>query len=365
VTSYTSRDPLHVDTTTDEGTLVGTVDAIGAETNFMSRDGRFPAFVGLAKATGGYYAENQQGMPIDQALLASGLDFTVSFAELRSDLGNGGEPVTYRQRGTVAQWPGGRRQAVGLGTVGPDYTLVQNEAVASLGEVIIDEGGASLVAAGAYGDPIGSRTYMAFKLPEGMTVAGADRHDLYLTLLNSHDGGGSLTGLLAPIRFFCTNQTEATFGKLANRIRLRHTGEMKVKIEEARRALRLAADWPSRYQREAERLLCTPLAGRDLDEFLEHVLPIPAGAGMQAIQNRERTRADVRELITVSDTNEFGRGTALAALNGVIEWADWGRRTQSTDPQQALQRRFVRTLDGGEGLEIKLTASRLLLALAA
>ncbi|HEY0637950.1 MAG TPA: DUF932 domain-containing protein [Pseudonocardiaceae bacterium] len=360
MTNYASHDPLHSHGTDRHGTRTATVTAIGRADFASGR--RFPAFVGLAKATGGYYAENDHGMTLDQALRAARLDYTVDFVPLTVPVvgPNGVDMVEFRQRGTVATWPDGTRR--GLGTVGARYQIVQPAQVGELGQAVLSESGANIVAAGAFGDPVGSRSYLAFKLPEGLTVGGQDPHDLYLTLLNSHDGSSGLTGLLAPIRLACTNQTAVTFGRgVANRFTIRHTGDTTGKIGAIRRALRLGFTWSAAWTAAAEQLLSRPLAGADLDAFLRAVLPTPASATTPAA---ERGWADrrwaIRQVITSSATNEFGRGTAYAAYNGVVEYADFLSSTQATDPTASAIARYTRTLQGGPTENLKLHAARLL-----
>src|ERR1700733_4822598 len=123
--SYTGKNPLRVTSTSSDGTIAGEVSPLG-RSHYMSPD-RVPAFVGLARATGGWYAENPRGMTIDAALQAAGLDFEVEFQQLTSAVPGprGARTARYRERGTVAVWRD-EREPVGLGTVGGGYQLVQN-----------------------------------------------------------------------------------------------------------------------------------------------------------------------------------------------------------------------------------------------
>lgn len=385
---YTHRNPVKEQGVDADGTRTARVAAIG-DRQFADFENRMPAFVGLAKFAGGVYAENTDGISLDAAMSAARMDYTVKFQQ---DTRSGAQPVSdehpdtadsdsdddgipmitvttvedkdvvtvqYPFRGTYAEWPNGDR--VGLGMVRSRYQIVQPWAAGELGQALIDEGGANCVAAGIYGKPMGARSYLAFKLPQGMTVGGQDEHDLYVTILNSYDGQTGLTGLLAPIRLACTNMTTATFGrKVSNRFSFRHSGNVDDKIVEARKALGIASSWSALWQEAAEQLLATPLAGEDLDAFLEKVLPTPNSVSTDSGERAwARRRIEIKHIITKSDTNEFGRGTAYAAYNGVAEWADWASDTKKGGERGMIQR-FTRNLNGTDMEKIKLRAADLL-----
>jgi phage/plasmid-like protein (TIGR03299 family) len=390
---YVRHNPLVEQGTDAEGTRTAAVTAIGRR-QFMDNEDRMPAFVGLAKYTGGYYAENPEGISLEKVMQAARMDFTVKFQQ---DTRSGARPegethpdtdgadddggdsmpvitvttveddgivtVQYPFRGTYAAWPDGER--VGFGMVRSRYQIVQPWAAGELGQALIDEGGANCVAGGIYGNPTGARSYLAFKLPEGLTIggesSGKDHHDLYLTILNSYDGQTGLTGLFAPIRLACTNMTTVTFGReAANRFSFRHSGNIEDKIKEARKALGIAATWTELWQQTAETLLAQPLAGTDLDEYLLNVMPTPNTVTTASGESGwARKRIALKDIITTSDTCEFGRGTAYAALQGVQEWADWLSDTKK-DGDPGIIQRFTRTLNGTDMEKVKLRAAALL-----
>lgn len=387
--SYTTRNPVHEQGVDAEGTRTATIAAIGRR-HYMDNDNRMPAFLGLAKSTGGYYAENLDGASMEKVMQAAQMDYMVKFQQnthsaarpeddTHPDAGDivevDGTPmitvttvedkdvvtVQYPFRGTYAQWPNGER--VGFGMVRSRYQIVQPWEAGELGQALIDEGGANCVAAGIYGKPRGARSYLAFKLPDGLTIGGenGDRHDLYLTILNSYDGQTGLTYLFAPIRLACTNMTTATFGKkVANRFSFRHSGNIEDKMEEARTALGIAATWTELWKQEAERLLAQPLVGAELAAYVETVLPTPATITTDnGEQGWSDKRTAIKRIITTSDTCEFGRGTAYAALQGVQEWADWFSDTKK-DGEAGDIMRFTRTLNGTDTEKIKLRAAMLL-----
>jgi phage/plasmid-like protein (TIGR03299 family) len=322
--------------------MVGSKDA----KNHTMADGRLPAFLGLAKSTGGVYAEDQKGVSVDQALHAAGLDFRVDLVEGVEVPIAGPSGVSLvkfpKHRGTVRVNPDGSMS--GLGIVKTKYRPCQNIEAGQYAQAVIDEGGANVVAVGAYGDPIGAKTYMALRLPETMLVGGQDRFDLFMTVTNDHTGGGGLTATLAPIRFDCTNQTTGVFGRKAPmRYSIRHSGDMRGKAIEARRVLDLSHQWIPLFQEAAERMLDQAVSDAQFEEIVKGLLPEPTGTTVRSL-NSYQTKVDGLLAARQSDSNAFGRDTAYGAYNGIVEWADF---YQPVNNEHLGTARYARIMAGG------------------
>lgn len=363
MTRYATEDPVVERETDDAGTTVSDVRPLGAWTDYAARaSDRIPAFLALAKLTGGVLATNDEGMTVERALERAGLDFLVELHPFASNLPIEGEPAAFdvvpgveKMRSVIARHRGGRLQS--LGVAGRRYKPVQPIQAGTFGQAVMEEGGANIVAAGAYGDPIGSRMYLAFKMPNALMIGGQDAHDLYLTVGNSWNRETGLWGCVAPIRIRCTNQAAGIFGRRSNRFILRHTGEMDVKVSEVQQALEITGTFSQEYAAAAERLLGADMLAGELDAFLEELLPTPPTVKTErGADGWENKRRQVRTIITNGERNDFGRGTRYAALQGAYEWADWFSKANSD------LNRFTRMVDGGEIEEIKIRASRLLMA---
>jgi phage/plasmid-like protein (TIGR03299 family) len=341
-------------TTTADGITVTETQGV-----FRDADGRYPSFVGLARTTGGLYAEKIAGMSVGDALAAAGLDFTVVKGDdLTVRLPDTDTRVAglTRMSGTVATYPDGRPPRL-LGVVGSNYPVVQPREAAEFGQAVLEEGGATIAAIGAYGDPRGSRMFLALRMPDGIRIGGEDPHDLYLGLGNSWDRGTGLWAVAAPIRFACTNQFSAAFSGAAGRFSIPHRGDMVTKVAEVQRALNLTNLFSQTYSRVAEQLLAEPMTGPDVDAFLDRLLPTPTTVKTDRGEVGWATRrATVAQIIRDGENNTVGRGTRYAALQGVIEWVDW------VSPARSQLNRFTRNVDGGRHEQIKNQAAEMLLA---
>lgn len=348
-------------TTDDDGTTSTLFKPFtGDRTDNSRAGGRLPAFLGLARHYGGLYVENADGLAVPDALAKAGLDFTVTMHPYEIHL-PADEPCTTtvvpgprNRRASVATWPDGRRAA--LGDAGKGYTPIQPAQAAELGQLVLDEGGATVVAAAAYGEPRASRMYLALKMPEGIQIGGADPHELFLTIGNSFNTDTGLWGCVAPIRVRCTNQTTGTFHGTANRFTIRHTANMEIRLGEIRRALDLTNTFAEQYAAACEQLLAAPMD--DLNGFLKKLLPTPKTVITErGEENWEERRTAIRYIITDGELNDFGRGTRYGALQGVFEWADHKMDADS------LQTRYSRLVTGNSQAEkIKNRAAQLLTA---
>jgi phage/plasmid-like protein (TIGR03299 family) len=97
-----------------------------------------------------------------------------------------------------------------LGVVGETYHPVQNEELADILDALVDESGAVFDTAGSLRG--GAQTFVTMKLPGHMLIGGVDAHEMHVAAVNSHDGNGSLTLLVTPVRIVCANTLSAALG---------------------------------------------------------------------------------------------------------------------------------------------------------
>lgn len=321
-------------------------------------EGRVPAFLGLAEKTGGIYVEHPP--TVEEGLRQTGLDYEVRVESLSFQpsgevavLGDDGNltmerqpvgdlvPMPGRWMTTVA-YPKDGGQPWGIAPCSPSYTTIQNDRALEVGDELSD---GKLVALGSWNN--GACAYGAWELGEGMDIGGGDPYRNFVTLVNRHDGN-AMYGLLAPIRLGCTNQTNATFGRKATpRFTIRHVGEAKFKLEEARRILGLSKHYLQALAEEAETLLAAPMGKDQFVVFAREVWGVPRADDDMSKRSLSLAKTREDELLTIlaSQTCEFGRGTAYAGVNAVIEHLDFFGTVRGGD-ESTTDRRFRRIMAG-------------------
>lgn len=126
-----------------------------------------------------------------------------------------------------------------LGVVGKDYQIVQNRDAFSFFDSIVQGDGILYETAGALGKN-GERIFITAKLPGYIRVGKNDMIERYLFLTNSHDGSGSITAAFTPIRVVCRNTLNAAMRNLTNVVRIRHTANAKLRLEQAHKVMGMA-----------------------------------------------------------------------------------------------------------------------------
>ncbi|MES2827687.1 MAG: DUF932 domain-containing protein [Bacteroidota bacterium] len=123
-----------------------------------------------------------------------------------------------------------------LGVVGRDYQVVQNiDAFSFFDSIVEEKDGINYETAGALGK--GERIFITAKLPEYIKVGRNDLIEQFLFLTTSHDGFGSITASLTPIRICCQNTLNAALKNQSNAIKIRHTASAHDRLREAHKLL--------------------------------------------------------------------------------------------------------------------------------
>lgn len=345
-------------TSTLSATAPGQVETIEKYAGNFMGGGRIPAFMGLAKRTGGVYLENPPS--IAEGIKATGLDFEVRLERVQAlvaqeGMSPEGEPVTMHTaidvpdyRCTTMHYNDGRQPVPISPWVTSGYQPVQNTEALAVGQEIIAEGFGSLAAIGAWGKPLGSKVYAAFAL-DGMLVGGQDPVGLFLTVTTAHDGNGGLSFRLAPVRFSCTNETPLYFGRRSqargNRVFTRkHTKNVMTDAAlYAQEALELSSVYRETFVAEAEKALDIRVSENKAITYWREVFKVPADPADWAprITRRAQEREDALVSLLNGPTCEFGRGTAWGAFNAATEYMQHLAPVRGRDEAAARQRRLV------------------------
>lgn len=119
--------------------------------------------------------------------------------------------------------------------LGADYNVVQNTDAFAFFDSIVGGDGIMYETAGALGK--GERIFITAKLPDYIKVGKDDLIEKYLFLTTSHDGFGSITAALTPVRIVYANTLNAALNNCPNTIKIRHTSNAQDRLKEAHKVM--------------------------------------------------------------------------------------------------------------------------------
>ena len=227
-----------------------------------------------------------------------------------------------------------------LGIVGQDYTVLQNEDLATfVDEVANGAGNVRLETAGSL--RAGREVFMLARM-ESFDAAPGDEVARYGLFSNSHDGSKRFRVLPTSVRVVCANTLGMALRAHRDGIAIKHSKGMLGQIEEARAALAQAEKVGQEFEHLVGGLVRHTMSQEDLRGFFAQVyqranrLRIPANPKneSEARALRKATRVVGDWVANLDDERQqvggIG-GTAWAALNAVTQWADHERTVRVTD----------------------------------
>jgi phage/plasmid-like protein (TIGR03299 family) len=217
-----------------------------------------------------------------------------------------------------------------LGTVGHDYTPLQNADAFGFFDPIVKTGAASYESAGALKN--GERVWVMARLKRDLEITRGDTIARYLLLSNTHDGTGSVQVKFTPVRVVCKNTLNEALSR-GPAIRVAHTPNMPVRLEDAAGVVLAAIE---RHFNELgnrfRAMLTVQMLKPRLQEYLKAVFPDPSPGSdekryKRAVMQTERDRADSERLFGKGMGNDLAgvKDTLWAAYNGVTEYVDFHR----------------------------------------
>ena len=241
-----------------------------------------------------------------------------------------------------------------LGVVGSQYHPVQNEEMSDILNAIVDESGAIFDTAGSLRE--GKQVFLTMKMPGHLLVGGVDAHEMHIAAVTSHDGNGSLTLLVTPVRIVCANTLSAALGSAKNVIRMRHTpGIRRNLIDDARHALDLTFDYLDGFQEEADHMINATLTETRFEEIMSAEFASVSGVP-HAVARAQNKVDDLVSLFADAQTHGAVRGTVWAGYNALVEWADHYQEARGPVENRA------RSAVLGSGVAFKDRARKLMLA---
>lgn len=83
---------------------------------------------------------------------------------------------------------------------------------------------------------------------------------------------------MTPVRIVCQNTLNLALHDAKRMWSTNHTGDMQVKLSEAKKTLLLAEYYMDKLNDEAKELSATPISDKKVLEFIQKLLPVPENA---------------------------------------------------------------------------------------
>ena len=227
-----------------------------------------------------------------------------------------------------------------LAYVGDKYRTYQNEDLFSFGDNLLD-GGAEWESAGSIKD--GRVVFGSLKIDRELVLdpSGAnDVTDSYILVTSSHDGSGSITALVTPVRVVCQNTLGIALRGAKQKFSARHTLTASTRVDDARNVLGLADAYFDKFDALAQELFETPVSNAQFDKMYELIYPKPADDAKASLTRWSKNFDLTRGLYLSSPTNANITGTKWGALNAITERLDYYRADTLTEGMRAAASGF-------------------------
>lgn len=306
----------------------------------------------------------------DEALALAHLDYEVEKQQTFRAVGDGTFAPSDLAYVTVRKDTG-----LELGSVGPDYTVVQNRDAFRVLKPLIDEGIALLDTGGVIRNGADAWLLTKWNLDKfGPVVRDVFGDELlpYSVIATNHNGRRGVAVMETPIRIVCANTLSLAEGDGGTKmITVRHTGDAEARLVEAAHSL-----WGGviqRYEVVAEQYRV--LKGRFLDEamfrslVIDAALPDPRKAPKfnpdarlaEMVVDRYERKVGIITSLWTGGTGHTGDHSAWEAYNGLVEGID---HRPDLFPTRGGTYRTASLLDG-KLAQLKRTVLTNLLTLAA
>ncbi|HTX45268.1 MAG TPA: DUF932 domain-containing protein [Solirubrobacteraceae bacterium] len=224
-----------------------------------------------------------------------------------------------------------------LGIVGDRYRIVQNVEAFEFVDQLIGSA-MHFETAGSLHD--GRKVWVLARLPEHVQIGG-DPVRCYVLLMNSHDGSTAVVAASTPVRVVCQNTLNWGLARAHQRYSIRHTDKIREHVHQARQVLEISIDYYEQFKHTGDKLASQPISEGQLRRVLDELYPSGTEdvASDRTRRSREQTKQRITELFLHGGTQGNAPGSKWAALNAIVEHADWIR------PLNAGSQRFARVID--------------------
>lgn len=254
-----------------------------------------------------------------------------------------------------------------LGVVGKGYRPLQNMDLARFADAIMAEGGSEMEACKIREVDGGRRVYIELYARSFM-LPGNDEVTPFVLIGNGHDGSLSVMARMTSRRHVCNNTMPMIvleglegIAKVRHRInwgtdiRLRHTGDLASKVEEARKVMEALTDRTRQFQTSAEALASRRMTAEEIQAFWVEAYQDTFGAipaepkDDKERKKREKAHEAVRSMSVRFNYEQRQLGTgsnAWLAMNAFTHWAQHTRKPKAANASKRVDVRYEQAANG-------------------
>jgi phage/plasmid-like protein (TIGR03299 family) len=274
-----------------------------------------------------YGTRFKKGFTSAEALEAAGLDYDVELQELSTP------NVTCESHKAVVRTD---TQDV-LGVVGNNYEPLQNKDAFRFFDALVKGKEALYETAGALKG--GRQIWLLAKIEGQIDILKNDPINKYFLLTNRHDGLGSVTGRVTPIRVVCNNTLTAAMGKrVSEEVRIVHRGNVADRLEFAGLLLAKVGAFYDELAEVYRKFAKVQMKDKQMRTYIAEALRPYGGVkteqeALEVAKLQEEEGMSVRlqtEVSNVMTLVENGRGTDIKGVRGTL-WGTYNAITEYVD----------------------------------
>lgn len=217
------------------------------------------------------------------------------------------------------------------------YVPVQNDTLGELAVVLADQGATFWTSGSLYE---GRKVFITMKLSEPYVIGNDDRNVTvpFITLVNSHDGTGSLNIQPCTFEVLCANTAKMAelFGEQTGRqFTWKHTANVMDHVEEAKQALAGFRVELDEVRKIEEELYAMRITRTEVEMFLDNFGPTAPvdelGAKKRVRTNQNKARSAWMDCwLDAAKIPEDQKFTALGLFRASTDWVDHAQGTRGT-----------------------------------
>lgn len=302
-----------------------------------------------------YGTKFEKGFTSKDALKHAGLDYEVELQELST-----GSQVLDSHKAVVRT----DNDSV-LGVVGNGYEPLQNKDAFRFFDALVEGKEARYETAGALKG--GRQIWLLAKIKGQIPILKEDVVDKFFLLTNRHDGMGSVTGRITPIRVVCDNTLTAALGqKVKEEVRIVHRGNVADRLEFAGTLLARVGAFYDELSEVYRKFAKVNMKEKQMRTYIAEALrpyhaPKTEQEAIVEYSENDNSQRLITEVNSVMGLVETGRGTDIKGVRGTL-WGTYNAITEYVDhhktPRSGEEGR-IQYIGFGTGKMVKDAALRL------